>query len=79
MRIGQGIRDYKPDLYVHGNAIMANLYYAAALDARLANSFDPLGDIPIGVWQREWAPSRSASWDAFSRLTGLEASGRSNC
>jgi hypothetical protein len=39
---------------------------------RLASSFDPLGDIPIGVWQHEWAPSRSASWDAFSRLTGLK-------
>jgi hypothetical protein len=40
--------------------------------SRLASSFDPLGDIPIGVWQHEWAPSRSASWDAFSRLTGLK-------
>jgi hypothetical protein len=32
-RATEGIRDRQPDLYVHGNAVMANLYYAAALDA----------------------------------------------
>ncbi len=40
--------------------------------SRLASSFDPLADIPLRVWQHEWAPSPSASWDAFSRLTGLK-------
>jgi hypothetical protein len=37
---------------------------------RLAGKFDPLADIPLRVWQQEWRPSRDASWDAFSRLTG---------
>jgi hypothetical protein len=32
-RATEGIKDGRPDLYVHGNAVMANLYYAAALDA----------------------------------------------
>jgi hypothetical protein len=39
---------------------------------RLASRFDPLADIPLRVWQQQWVPSRSASLDAFSRLTGLE-------
>jgi hypothetical protein len=43
---------------------------------RLASRFDPLADIPLRVWQQEWVPGRSASWDAFSRLTGLEPPGR---
>jgi hypothetical protein len=46
--------------------------------SRLASRFDPLGDIPLRVWQQEWVPGRSASWDAFSRLTGIELPGRSN-
>ena len=37
---------------------------------RLANSFDPLADVPLRVWQQEWAPSRKASADAFARLLG---------
>jgi hypothetical protein len=45
---------------------------------RLASRFDPLADIPLSVWQQEWPPGRSASWDAFWRLTGLEVPGRSN-
>ena len=44
---------------------------------RLASRFDPLADIPLKVWQQEWVPGRSASVDAFSRLTGLEIPGRS--
>jgi hypothetical protein len=44
--------------------------------ARLASRFDPLADVPLSVWQREWPPGRGASWDAFSRLTGLEPPGR---
>jgi len=36
----EGIKDRKPDLYVHSNAVMANLYYAAALDA------DHFGNLP---------------------------------
>lgn len=40
--------------------------------SRLASKFDPLADIPLRVWQQEWPPGRGASWDAFSRLTGLE-------
>ncbi|OBH88763.1 hypothetical protein [Mycobacterium sp. E2733] len=39
---------------------------------RLARKFDPLADIPLRVWQQEWVPGRSASWDAFSRLIGFE-------
>jgi hypothetical protein len=46
--------------------------------SRLASRFDPLGDIPLRVWQQEWPPGRGASWDAFSRLTGLERPGRWN-
>lgn len=38
--------------------------------ARLAFPFDPLGDVPLTVWQQEWAPSRTASVDAFARLLG---------
>jgi hypothetical protein len=38
----------------------------------LASRFDPLADIPLQIWQDEWAPSRSASIDAFSRLLGRE-------
>jgi hypothetical protein len=45
---------------------------------RLASRFDPLADVPLRVWQQEWPPSRCASWDAFSRLTGLEPPGRSS-
>lgn len=45
---------------------------------RLASRFDPLADIPLRVWQQEWPPGRGASWDAFSRLTGLEPPRRSN-
>ena len=37
---------------------------------RLASKFDPLADIPLSVWQQEWAPSRKASSDAFARLLG---------
>ncbi|MCV7101099.1 hypothetical protein [Mycobacterium palustre] len=40
--------------------------------ARLASRFDPLADVPLRVWQQEWPPGRDASWDAFSRLIGLE-------
>jgi hypothetical protein len=40
--------------------------------SRLASRFDPLGDIPLRVWQQEWVPSLGASWDAFSRLIGVE-------
>jgi hypothetical protein len=43
---------------------------------RLASKFDPLGDIPLRVWQQEWPPGRGTSWDAFWRLTGLELPGR---
>lgn len=32
-RATQGIADHKPDSYVHAQAVMANLYYAAAMDA----------------------------------------------
>lgn len=42
---------------------------------RLASRFDPLADVPLRVWQQEWPPGPGASWDAFSRLTGLEPSG----
>ncbi|WP_156685606.1 hypothetical protein [Mycobacterium sp. Marseille-P9652] len=42
---------------------------------RLASRFDPLADVPLKVWQQEWPPGRSASWDAFFRLTGLEIPG----
>jgi hypothetical protein len=45
---------------------------------QLASRFDPLADIPLRVWQQEWEPGRSASVDAFSRLIGVEISGRSN-
>jgi hypothetical protein len=45
---------------------------------RLANGFDPLADVPLTVWQQHWPPGRGASWDAFSRLTGLDIPGRSN-
>ncbi len=40
--------------------------------ARLASAFDPLADIPLRVWQQHWAPGRSASLEAFSRLLGRE-------
>lgn len=39
---------------------------------RLAERFDPLADVPLRVWQREWPPGRRASADAFSRLLGAE-------
>lgn len=39
---------------------------------RLASRFDPLADVPLSAWQQEWPPGPGASWDAFSRLTGLE-------
>ena len=42
----------------------------------LASSFDPLADIPLRVWQQEWVPGRSASWDSFSRLIGRELPGK---
>jgi hypothetical protein len=45
---------------------------------RLASRFDPLADVPLSVWQQEWPPGPGASWDAFSRLTGLEPPRRSN-
>jgi hypothetical protein len=45
---------------------------------RLASRFDPLADVPLSVWQQEWPPGRGASWDAFSRLTGLELPRRRN-
>ena len=28
--------------------------------SRLASKFDPLADVPLRVWQQEWAPSRKA-------------------
>jgi hypothetical protein len=40
--------------------------------SRLATEFDPEADIPLRVWQERWMPSRAASWDAFTRLTGRE-------
>jgi hypothetical protein len=46
--------------------------------SRLASRFDPLADVPLNAWQQEWPPGRGASWDAFSRLTGLEPPGRWN-
>jgi len=39
---------------------------------RLASRFDPLADIPLRVWQAEWAPSLEASVSAFARLLGRE-------
>ena len=36
----------------------------------LASKFDPLADIPLRVWQQEWAPGKAASVDAFKRLLG---------
>jgi hypothetical protein len=45
---------------------------------RLASRFDPLADVALSVWQQEWPPGRGASWEAFSRLTGLEPPARSN-
>lgn len=44
---------------------------------RLASRFDPLADIPLRIWQKEWVPGSSASWDAFSRLIGVELPGPS--
>ena len=38
--------------------------------SRLASSFDPYADIPLRVWQQEWAPGKEASVDAFGRLLG---------
>lgn len=35
---------------------------------RLAACFDPLADVPLRTWQQEHPPSRTASWDAFTRL-----------
>lgn len=46
--------------------------------SRLASRFDALADIPLKVWHQEWPPGQGASWDAFSRLTGLEPPRRSN-
>jgi hypothetical protein len=43
---------------------------------RMAGRFDPLADIALRIWQQEWPPGRSTSWDAFSRLTGIELTGR---
>lgn len=40
--------------------------------ARLARAFDPLADVPLRTWQRQWPPSRAASIDAFSRLLETE-------
>lgn len=37
---------------------------------RLASRFDPLGDIPLRIWQAEWPPGLEASVDAFERLLG---------
>jgi hypothetical protein len=37
--------------------------------SRLASKFDPLADIPLRLWQEEWPPSESASWEVFTRLT----------
>ncbi|WP_156687402.1 hypothetical protein [Mycobacterium sp. Marseille-P9652] len=39
---------------------------------RLADTFDPLADIPLRTWQQQWPPSREASADAISRLLGRE-------
>jgi hypothetical protein len=39
---------------------------------RLARKFDPLADVPLRIWQQEWAPGRHASLDAFSRPIGVE-------
>jgi hypothetical protein len=40
--------------------------------SRLAVGFDADADIPLRLWQERWVPSRSASWDAFTRLSGSE-------
>ncbi|WP_231988569.1 hypothetical protein [Mycobacterium sp. 1274761.0] len=45
--------------------------------SRLASRFDPLADIPLRVWQQVWVPGSRASWDAFSRMIGLELPGGS--
>ncbi|MCP9274043.1 hypothetical protein [Mycolicibacterium arenosum] len=37
---------------------------------RLASRYDPLADIPLTTWQRDWPPGRQASRDAFDRLLG---------
>jgi hypothetical protein len=37
----------------------------------LAGAFDPLADVPLRVWQQQWAPTLDASRDAFSRLLGF--------
>lgn len=39
---------------------------------RLAAEFDPLADIPLGVWQQRWPPGPRASADAFARLLGRD-------
>ena len=41
--------------------------------SRLAGKFDPLADVPLRVWQQEWAPGKNASLDAFARLLGEPA------
>jgi hypothetical protein len=43
-RATRGIADGKPDMYVHGNAVMANLYFAAALDAAHFGNLPELDD-----------------------------------
>lgn len=43
-RATQGIADHKPDSYVHAQAVMANLYYAAALDAAHFGNLPELDD-----------------------------------
>ncbi|MGW0157789.1 hypothetical protein ACWDUN_00555 [Mycobacterium sp. NPDC003323] len=37
----------------------------------MALRFEPDADVPLREWQQAWPPSRQASEDAFSRLTGL--------
>lgn len=37
---------------------------------RLAARYDPLADVPLADWQRDWPPSKEASVDAFARLLG---------
>ena len=38
---------------------------------RLAAAFAPRVTVPLSVWQKRWPPGIDASWDALSRLLGL--------
>lgn len=35
---------------------------------QLASRYEPLADVPLTTWQRDWPPSKEASRDAFDRL-----------